>query len=95
MAKIRDIEPYEGCSVIGMVLRLSLCPRDGRISAAIADGTGELLASWHLARPTPQLQLGPGTWVALTGVAGAGADGRPEMWEPTYSIVPDLAEVGA
>ncbi|MGH2806351.1 MAG: hypothetical protein ACRDKT_03655 [Actinomycetota bacterium] len=91
MTRIADVRPYESCNVVGVVLRLSLAPLEGRVSASVGDGTGVITATWHLVRPTPQLLLGPGTWVALTGVARVDLDGDLSLWEPNFTVVPSVA----
>lgn len=88
MLEISEIRAYESCNLIGEVLRLSLSPTEGIVSAWIGDRTGELRAAWHLIRPTPQLELSPGTWVVLSGVPRVDVDGALLLWEPDFTVSP-------
>ncbi len=71
-----------------MVQQLRLDPVRGSIEATIIDGTGVLVARWHLHRPTPQLAAAPGTGLVLEGIPILGDDGQLIMDEPHFETTP-------
>ena len=83
------------CRVAGIVQSLRLDPRNGVIEVTLADGTGAVLASWMIRRPTPQLSLVPGCAVVLSGVTSIGPDGDIVLVEPDFAVVPAGGDVAA
>jgi len=86
-----DLEPFEGCRVVGVVKRLRVDPLHGHIEVTIDDGTGQVAARWSIREHAPQLALAPGTAVLLEGVAVAGDDGRRTLFEPEFETIIGLA----
>lgn len=80
---ICDLEPYLPARVAGIVDRTLIGPRKGVIEAFVWDGSGCVLARWHIRRPTPELALVPGRRVLLDGVPRLGETGLV-MVEPAF-----------
>lgn len=82
-----DVEPYVSSRIVGIVQRLRIDPANGYIEATVLDGTGTLLARWHIDRPAPQLAAVPGRGLILEGVPLVGEGGRIIMLEPDFETV--------
>lgn len=61
---------------------------NGMIEVILADGTGDISASWMIHRPTPQLVLVPGRAAILSGVTGIGPEGDVVLTDPRFVVVP-------
>lgn len=83
---IVDVEPYENVRVAGSVIKLSIDPIAGDIDAYVWDGTGCLIARWHIVRPTPQMAIVPGRRVVVAGTSFP-EDHCVVMVEPAFELV--------
>lgn len=87
---ICDLEPYLPARVAGIVARTRIAPREGVIEASVWDGSGCVVARWHIRRPAPELVLVPGRRVLLAGLPRLGETGLV-MVEPAFQPVPSPA----
>lgn len=90
---IADIQPYEPCRAFGLIRSLRFDPVRGVMEGSVTDGTGWLVARWHLSnRP----DLHGHRAVCLEGVPRAGDDGSSVMEDPEVEVVspPDYLKVG-
>jgi hypothetical protein len=84
-----DLEPYEPCTIAGIVLRWRIDPGRDVIAATVFDGTGVVTAEWSTANaPTPRLTGPRGIGLVLEGIPQIGPDGGHVMTEPAFRRTP-------
>lgn len=88
---IVDLKPYEAVRVAGSVIKLVIDPIAGDIDAYVWDGTGYVIARWHIIRPTPRLVIVPGRRVVVAGTSVSENDCLV-MVEPLIELIePEIA----
>lgn len=81
---ISDLQRRHAQVCVGVVSKIRLVP--GRqLEVTIEDGTGRLTATFTGRSTLPGLELGGG--LRLTGTVANGADGEPEMLNPSWAPV--------
>lgn len=85
---IAEVEARTRCKVAGVIQNVRIDPREGSgsIEAIVNDGSGRMVVKWLGRQELMGIGLGAG--LIFTGTVGRGPDGRLQVLNPEYELVP-------